>query len=207
VTADLQTWLLTVVAFAVAYAVGSLTSAVVVSRFMGLPDPRHAGSRNPGATNVLRLGGKLPAALTLVADILKGTIPVAVALIWLTGWPLAVVAAAPFLGHLFPVYYGLRGGGKGVATGLGVYLALIPPVAGCLVGTWLAVAAITRYSSLSALVAAVSVPLWTLFWRPEPPLIALGSLLAALLIYRHKGNIARLVHGEEERIGQKSKKA
>ena len=203
-TADAQTWLVTVLAFAAAYAVGSLTSAVVVSRLMGLPDPRYAGSRNPGATNVLRLGGKLPAALTLVADILKGTIPVAVAMLWLAGWPLALVAAAPFLGHLFPVYYGLRGGGKGVATGLGVYLALLPAVAGLLVATWLAVAAISRYSSLAALVAAVSVPLWTWYWRPEAPLIALGVVLAALLVYRHQGNIVRLARGEESRIGQKS---
>ncbi|MFA9459709.1 glycerol-3-phosphate 1-O-acyltransferase PlsY [Thiohalorhabdus methylotrophus] len=196
------------VAFAAAYAVGSLTSAVVVSRALGLPDPRFAGSGNPGATNVLRLGGKLPAALTLAADILKGTVPVAVAMIWLSGWPLALVAAAPFLGHLFPAYSGFRNGGKGVATGLGVYLALAPAVAGSLVATWLTVAALTRYSSLSALAAAVSVPLWSAYWHPgHGPLIALGVVLALLLVYRHKGNITRLVRGEESRIGDKSKTA
>ena len=199
-------WLMTAAAFAGAYAIGSLTSAVVVARLMGLPDPRYHGSKNPGATNLLRLGGKAAAGLTLVADILKGTVPVAAATVWLGGWPLALVAAAPFLGHLFPLYSGLRHGGKGVATGLGVYLALAPWVAACLIGTWLAVAGLTRYSSLSALAAAVSVPLWSVYWYPgDRPLAALGGFLAALLIYRHKGNIARLLKGEETRIGDKSR--
>ncbi|SCY41777.1 acyl-phosphate glycerol-3-phosphate acyltransferase [Thiohalorhabdus denitrificans] len=203
-----STWLIAVAAVAAAYAIGSLTSAVVVSRALGLPDPRYAGSKNPGATNVLRLGGKLPAALTLIADVLKGTLPVAVAMLWLSGWPLMAVAAAPFLGHLFPLYSGLRNGGKGVATGLGVYIALAPPVAGSLVATWLAVAALTRYSSLSALAAAVSVPLWSAFWYPgSTPLLGLGVVLAVLLVYRHKDNIARLLRGEESRIGDKSKTA
>lgn len=201
---DVTLWLVTAVAFAAAYAVGSLTSAVVVARLMGIPDPRYHGSGNPGATNILRLGGRAAAGLTLATDIAKGTVPVAVAMVWLDGWPLAAVAAAPFLGHLFPLYSGFRHGGKGVATGLGVYLAAAPAVAGSLVVTWLAVAAVSRYSSLSALAAAVSVPLWTALWYPgERPLVALGVLLAALLVYRHKGNIARLVRGEESRIGGK----
>jgi len=204
VTPDVALWLITAVAFAGAYAVGSLTSAVVVARLMGLPDPRYHGSGNPGATNILRLGGKAAAGLTLATDIGKGTLPVAVAMVWLGGWPLAVVAAAPFLGHLFPVYSGFRHGGKGVATGLGVYLAIAPLVAGSLVATWLAVAAITRYSSLSALVAAVSVPAWSLYWHPgERSLVALGVVLAVLLVYRHQGNIVRLLRGEESRIGEK----
>jgi glycerol-3-phosphate acyltransferase PlsY len=204
VTPDVALWLITAVAFAAAYAVGSLTSAVVVARLMGLPDPRYHGSKNPGATNILRLGGKAAAGLTLATDIGKGTLPVAVAMVWLGGWPLAVVAAAPFLGHLFPAYSGFRHGGKGVATGLGVYLAIAPMVAASLIATWLAVAAVTRYSSLSALVAAVSVPLWSAIWYPGArPLVALGVCLAALLVYRHKGNIARLVRGEESRIGEK----
>lgn len=202
---EVAPWLLTAAAFAAAYAIGSLTSAVVVARAMGLPDPRYHGSGNPGATNILRLGGKAAAGLTLATDIAKGALPVAAALPWLGGWHLAAVAAAPFLGHLFPLYSGFRHGGKGVATGLGVYLALAPPVAASLVATWLAVAALTRYSSLSALAAAVSVPLWTVFWYPgERPLVALGVFLAALLVYRHKGNIARLWKGEESRIGEKS---
>jgi glycerol-3-phosphate acyltransferase PlsY len=197
-------WLIPAVAFAAAYAVGSLTSAVVVARLMGLPDPRYHGSKNPGATNILRLGGKAAAGLTLATDIGKGTVPVAVAMVWLDGWPLAAVAAGPFLGHLFPLYSGFRHGGKGVATGLGVYLAVAPAVAASLVATWLAVAAVTRYSSLSALVAAVSVPVWSVVWYPEArPLVALGVFMAALLVYRHKGNIARLLRGEESRIGQK----
>lgn len=202
---DLGSWLIVAGAFIAAYAIGSLTSAVVVARAMGLPDPRYHGSGNPGATNILRLGGKLAAGLTLVTDILKGTLPVAVALLWLHGWQLALVAAAPFLGHLFPVYSGFRHGGKGVATGLGVYLALAPPVAGLLIATWLVVAGVTRYSSLSALAAAVSLPLWSALWYPgDRPLLALGVFLAALLIYRHQGNIARLLRGEESRMGKKS---
>ena len=201
---DMGLWLTTAVAFVAAYAIGSLTSAVVVARLMGIPDPRYHGSKNPGATNILRLGGKVAAGLTLITDILKGTLPVAVVMVWLGGWPLALVAAAPFLGHLFPLYSGFRHGGKGVATGLGVYLAIAPLVAASLVATWLAVAAITRYSSLSALAAALSVPVWSLYWHPgERSLAALGVVLAVLLVYRHKGNIARLVRGEESRIGQK----
>jgi len=202
---DITVWLITAAAFIGAYAIGSLTSAVVVARAMGLPDPRYYGSGNPGATNILRLGGKASAGLTLATDILKGTLPVAVALAWLEGWQLALVAAAPFLGHLFPVYSGFRHGGKGVATGLGVYLALAPPVAGLLIATWVVVAGITRYSSLSALIAAVSLPLWSALWYPgDRPLLALGVFLAALLIHRHKGNIARLLRGEESRMGKQS---
>ncbi|MFB6259623.1 MAG: glycerol-3-phosphate 1-O-acyltransferase PlsY [Thiohalorhabdaceae bacterium] len=202
---DITVWLITAAAFIGAYAIGSLTSAVVVARAMGLPDPRYYGSGNPGATNILRLGGKVSAGLTLATDILKGTLPVAVALAWLEGWQLALVAAAPFLGHLFPVYSGFRHGGKGVATGLGVYLALAPPVAGLLIATWVVVAGITRYSSLSALIAAVSLPLWSALWYPgDRPLLALGVFLAALLIHRHKGNIARLLRGEESRMGKQS---
>ncbi|MEF8793434.1 glycerol-3-phosphate 1-O-acyltransferase PlsY [Thiohalorhabdus sp.] len=204
-SSELAWWLITAAAFVAAYAIGSLTSAVAVARAMGLPDPRYHGSGNPGATNILRLGGKLSAGLTLATDILKGTLPAAGALLWLEGWQLSVVAAAPFLGHLFPLYSGFRHGGKGVATGLGVYAALAPPVAGLLIATWLVVAGVTRYSSAAALVAAVSLPLWSALWYPgQRPLLALGVFLAALLIYRHQGNIARLLHGEESRMGRKS---
>lgn len=198
-------WLVPLAAFLAAYAIGSLTSAVVVARLLGLPDPRHAGSGNPGATNILRLGGKGAAGLTLAGDVLKGTVPVAVAMAaGLDGWSLAAMAPAPFLGHVFPLYSGGRDGGKGVATGLGVYLALAPLIAGGLVLTWVVVAAVTRYSSLAALAAAASLPLWTLGLRPEPGLLVVGVLMALLLVWRHEGNIRRLARGEEGQIGRKS---
>jgi len=201
---EAATGLLPLVAFLVAYAIGSLTSAVVVARLLGLPDPRHAGSGNPGATNILRLGGKGAAALTLAGDVLKGTGPVVAAMaVGLGGWGLAAVALAPFLGHLFPLYSAGRDGGKGVATGLGVYLAFAPMIAAGLVATWLVVAALTRYSSLGALAAAASLPLWTLALRPEPGLLVTGLLMALLLVWRHEGNIRRLARGEEGRIGRK----
>ncbi len=198
-------WLVVAAAFAAAFAIGSLTSAVVVARALGAPDPRTAGSGNPGATNMLRLAGRLGGALTLAGDVLKGTLPVVAAGMWLAGWPLAVVAVAPFLGHLFPLYSGFRRGGKGVATGFGVFLALAPQIALALAGTWLAAAALFRYSSLSALIAAASAPLWILWLRPAPPLLAVGVVLAGLLIWRHEDNIRRLLRGEEERIGEKSR--
>ena len=203
-TANAEIWLIAAAAIAAAFAIGSLTSAVVVARVMGAPDPRTAGSGNPGATNMMRLAGRLGGSLTLAGDVLKGTIPVLIAGIWLGGWPLAAVAVAPFLGHLFPLYSGFRHGGKGVATAFGVLLAYAPWIALALAGTWLAAAALFRYSSLSALIAAASAPLWILGLRPEPPLFAVGVVLAALLIWRHEGNIRRLLRGEEGRIGEKA---
>lgn len=195
-------WMAAVIGFAAAYALGSLTSAVVAARVMGFPDPRTAGSGNPGATNVLRLGGRTAATVTLAGDLLKGVIPVALALPFLVGWPLALVALAPVLGHMFPLYTQGRGGGKGVATAFGVFLALSPMVAGPLAVIWLAVAAAFRYSSLAAMVAAAAAPLLLVWLRPEPPLIALGAVVAVLLIARHHTNIRRLLTGEEERIGE-----
>lgn len=199
---DWIVWIGAAIGFAGAYALGSLTSAVVASKVMGFPDPRTSGSGNPGATNVLRLGGKAAAGVTLAGDVLKGVVPVAIALPFLTGWSLALVALAPVLGHMFPLYSGLRNGGKGVATAFGVFLALVPVVAGALIVTWLVVAGLFRFSSVAAMAAAASAPAWLWLWRPEPPLIALAILLAALLIARHHTNIRRLLAGEEERIGE-----
>lgn len=204
---DWIVWTGTAIGFVAAYALGSLTSAVVASKVMAFPDPRASGSGNPGATNVLRLGGKAAAGVTLAGDVLKGAVPVAAALPFLAGWPLALVALAPVLGHMFPLYSGLRGGGKGVATAFGVFLALAPVVAMVLIATWLVVAGLFRFSSVAAMAAAVSAPAWLWLWRPEPALIALGILLAILLIARHHTNIRRLLSGEEERIGEGSRTA
>jgi len=202
VSAEPIVWIAAIVGFAAAYALGSLTSAVVAARVMGFPDPRTAGSGNPGATNVLRLGGRTAAGVTLAGDLLKGVLPVALALPFLAGWPLALVALAPVLGHMFPLFTRLRGGGKGVATAFGVFLALTPVVAGALAATWLAVAAALRYSSVAPIAAAAAAPLLLAWLRPEPPLIALGAVIALLLIARHHTNIRRLYTGEEERIGE-----
>jgi acyl phosphate:glycerol-3-phosphate acyltransferase len=149
------------------YLFGSISSAVVVSRLMGLDDPREVGSKNPGATNVLRYGGKLAAILTLAGDVLKGVIPVLIAR-YVTDDPaiLATTALTAFLGHLFPVFFGFHGG-KGVATALGVWLALNPWIGLLLAATWLATAAITRYSSLSSLAASMLAPLYVA--SPEGP--------------------------------------
>lgn len=186
-----------------AYLLGSVSSAIVVSRIMGLQDPRKVGSGNPGATNVLRYGGKRAAILTLVGDILKGVIAVLIARL-LTGDPivLAVTALAAFLGHLFPVFFGFKGG-KGVATALGVWFALNVWIGVLLVATWLATALITRYSSLSALVAAGLAPIYVAVLMPESVYLVVMIVMTALLCYRHRDNIRRLLDGKEKKIGKK----
>ncbi|GAB4356436.1 MAG: hypothetical protein Kow0073_13970 [Immundisolibacter sp.] len=195
--------LLSVALTVVAYLLGSLSAAIVVCRLLGLPDPRREGSRNPGATNVLRIGGKWPAFLTLAGDLLKGVLPVLAAqALGLPPWGLAAVMFAAFMGHLYPLYFGFSGG-KGVATTLGVVLAMSPPVglAACL--TWLVTAAITRYSSLAALVSIGLTPLYTLLWTHQAALTLATALIAAILAWRHRDNIARLRAGTERRIGRK----
>jgi glycerol-3-phosphate acyltransferase PlsY len=186
-----------------AYLFGSISSAIVIARCMGLQDPREVGSGNPGATNVLRYGGKLAAILTLVGDILKGVIPVLVAR-YFTDDPIVLAATvmAAFLGHLFPVFHGFKGG-KGVATALGVWLALNPWIGLALAGTWLATAAITRYSSLSALVGSLAAPLFVAWLQPHAALIGAMTVMSALLIWRHRSNIRNLLAGKEAKIGQK----
>jgi glycerol-3-phosphate acyltransferase PlsY len=196
-----------------AYLSGSLSFAVIVSRLMHLDDPRSYGSGNPGATNVLRSGNKIAAALTLLFDGLKAFIP-----LWcvqqygaefgLAGGTVAAVAMAAFLGHLFPVFFKFKGG-KGVATAIGASFG-IHPLLGAATGlTWLIIAYFFRYSSLAALVAAVFTPVYYLLcdglaWRSEPAVTVALGLIAGLLLWRHKGNIARLVSGTEPRIGKKS---
>lgn len=188
-----------------AYLLGSISSAVLVSQLLRLPDPRVEGSGNPGATNVLRLGGKFPAALTLIGDVAKGTVPVVAASI-LTGDSTAVAAAAlmAFLGHLYPVYFRFKGG-KGVATALGAYLGLSVPI---FVGaglTWLAVALISRYSSLASLLAMLSAPVCAWFFLHDISIASATGIIFVFVLIRHRTNIQRLVSGQESRI--KLKKA
>lgn len=184
------------------YLLGSVSSAVVVSHLMNLPDPRSEGSGNPGATNVLRLGNKVGAGLTLSGDILKGVLPVLAAR-WLSDDSLSVAlaGAGAFFGHLFPLFFGFKGG-KGVATALGVFATISLPVAGGLALTWLVVALVFRYSSMAALVSAASAPLWTWWLLATPVYTGLAILLALMLILRHRANIGRLLAGTESKIGK-----
>ena len=186
------------------YLLGSISSAVLVSRLMNLPDPRSEGSGNPGATNVLRLGNKPAAALTLAGDVLKGVIPVLIAN-WLSDDTLvvALAGAGAFLGHLFPVFFAFKGG-KGVATALGVFVAVSPPLALALVLTWLTIAVIFRYSSLAALASAISAPAWAWWIIREPAYAVLALVLGLILVWRHRENIRRLTNGTESRIGGKN---
>ena len=182
------------------YLLGSISSAILVCRLMGLPDPREHGSGNPGATNVLRVGGKKAAALTLLGDILKGLLPVLVAQLLGVATPvLAAVAVAAILGHLFPVFFGFRGG-KGVATSLGALLAAAWPVGLAVVATWLVVFALSRISSLSALSAFVLAPLYAWWLQGEAVFVAAVGLITVLLIWRHRSNIRNLLGGSEGRF-------
>jgi glycerol-3-phosphate acyltransferase PlsY len=200
-------WLASGVAVALAYAVGSLSFAVIVSRLMGLADPRSYGSGNPGATNVLRSGNRWAAILTLAFDVLKGYLPVLLALIVAPRFgfgegTVALVGLAAFIGHLWPVFFGFRGG-KGVATAAGVLLALNPWLGAATLITWLVIAAFFRYSSLASIAAALFAPLYqVLFWGAGPTALAIG-VMSLLLLWRHAGNFERLIAGKESKIGQK----
>ena len=186
-----------------AYLVGSIPFAVLVSRAMGLPDPRSFGSGNPGATNVLRSGSKAAAILTLAGDALKGGLPVWVAVrLGMDDTVVAVVALAAFLGHVFSVWLRFKGG-KGVATAAGAILALDWRVGAAALMTWVAVVVATRYSSLGSLVAAVVAPAAVYGWRGAGPLFAATCAMCAVLVWRHEGNIRKLLRGEESRIGDK----
>jgi acyl-phosphate glycerol 3-phosphate acyltransferase len=185
-----------------AYLLGSVSTAVITCRLMGLPDPRDQGSGNPGATNVLRIGGKGAAAVTLLGDMLKGLLPVLVAR-WVGAGEtlLAAVGLAAFVGHLYPIFFAFKGG-KGVATALGVLLGLAWPVGVAAIATWLIVAAVARISSLSALTSFLMVPLYMGWLRPVPPFIVLAVVVTLLLFWRHRGNIRSLLAGTEARIGR-----
>src|SRR5690606_15544197 len=197
---------------ALAYLIGSIPFAVVVSKLMGLQDPRSYGSKNPGATNVLRSGSKAAAALTLLGDAFKGWFALWLAQMLAPGlsWTVfALVALAAFLGHLYPVFLGVKGG-KGVATALGVLLAIHPGLALATAATWVIIAVFFRYSSLAALVAAFFAPVYYLFgsgvaWYAQGPVGVALAIITLLLFYRHRANIARLLAGTESRIGAKKK--
>jgi glycerol-3-phosphate acyltransferase PlsY len=195
----LETLALPVTLLVLAYLVGSLSSAIVLCKLAGLPDPRTQGSGNPGATNVLRFGGKKLAATVLLIDVLKGVLPVLIA--HLLGMDMVWVAAtayAAFLGHLFPVFFQFQGG-KGVATALGGFLALSPILALAGLATWLLVFAISRISSLSALTAAALTPLYSLWLIESVGARWLILVIAMMLIARHHSNIRRLISGAEEK--------
>jgi glycerol-3-phosphate acyltransferase PlsY len=192
----------------VAYLIGSLSFAVIVSRAMGLSDPRSYGSGNPGATNVLRSGNKAAAILTLVFDALKGYLPVLAVAIWGPRYDLgegtaALVGLAAFLGHLWPVFFRFQGG-KGVATAAGVIFALNPVLGVATLATWVIIAWFSRYSSLAAIVSAAFAPMYQLLiWEAGPTAVAL-IIMGLLLVWRHQANIKKLMAGTESKLGQKA---
>ena len=191
-----------------AYLIGSISFAVVVSRAMGLADPRTYGSHNPGATNVLRSGSKAAAVLTLVLDAFKGYVPVVAVKLWGDRWGLgegtvALVALGAFLGHLWPVFFRFQGG-KGVATAAGVLLGLNPWLGLATLATWIVIAAFFRYSSLASIVSAVFAPFYQLLiWGGGPEAIAI-TVMSLLLLWRHAANIRKLMNGTESKLGQKA---
>lgn len=181
-----------------AYLIGSVSSAIIVCQLMGLDDPREHGSGNPGATNVMRIGGKKAAAITLLGDALKGLVPVLVAnVLDLDSMILAAVVFAAFIGHLYPIFFGFKGG-KGVATTFGVTLGVDWLLGLVVSGTWFAVYKVTKISSLSALVAAVLTPVYVWFIVGDLNLVAVFVLISIILLWRHKSNIQRLIAGEEK---------
>jgi len=185
-----------------AYLIGSLSAAIIVSKLMRLPDPRTQGSKNPGATNVLRYGGKKAAAITLLGDALKGFIPVLAAKLLGQGHGnLEIIAMAAFFGHLYPVFFQFKGG-KGVATALGVFLAMSLPVALSMLGTWLIMAFVFKISSLAALTAAALAPLFVWYWEPDAWFIGMSAVLSVILVWRHRSNIKNLLKGSEGKIKQ-----
>lgn len=193
--------LIAIAALILAYLLGSVSAAILVCRAMGLPDPRTDGSRNPGTTNVLRLGGKPAAVLTLTGDMLKGVIPVVVARHYgLDDLTLSAVGLAAFLGHLYPVFFRFEGG-KGVATALGVLIALHWALGLAVVGIWVGAFALTRISSVGALTAFVLAPVLTGYFMPEATLGVITMSL--LLLWRHRANIKALLNGTERRFGKK----
>ncbi len=195
-----MTWLYSLPVLA--YLLGSISSAVIVSRVMGLVDPRETGSKNPGATNILRYGGKKAAVLTLAGDILKGVMPVLIArALTADAVIITLCGFAAFLGHLFPVFFGFRGG-KGVATALGVWFAIDPWVGLALFVTWVLMALLFRYSSLAALTASAAAPLYVAWLSPGTPYLATMIVMSAILIFRHRANIRNLIAGTETKIGR-----
>ncbi len=209
---DTLNLMLPVLVTVAAYLLGSLSFAVIVTRLMGLDDPRSYGSKNPGATNVLRSGSKAAAALTLLLDALKGWVPVALVAGYGSTWGLgggtvALAGLSAFLGHLYPVFFKFKGG-KGVATAAGVLLGISGWLGLTVLLTWLTMAVVFRYSSLAALVASLAAPafyvLGARWWGgPDPFILGAVVVMSLLLIWRHRENIARLMKGQESRLGQR----
>ena len=194
-----------------AYLIGSLSFAVIVSKYYGMDDPRTYGSGNPGATNVLRSGKKKAAALTLLGDALKGLVAVVLArclqdALNLSDIAIAAVAVAALVGHMWPIFFGFKGG-KGVATTLGVLLALSPATALVCAAIWLVMAFGFKVSSLAALVATVAAPLVAFWLMPYPSWAWATVVIAVLVLYRHKSNIQNLLQGKEGKIGDKADKS
>lgn len=186
-----------------AYLLGSISSAIVVCKLMRLPDPRTEGSGNPGATNVLRLGSKTAAIITLAGDILKGVIPVLIArACGVTDLALALVACAAFVGHLWPIFFGFKGG-RGVATAFGAILALSWFIALLALGVWILVAVITRYSSLASICASISMPIFGYFLANRTYTIPL-IIICLIILFRHRENIVRIVKGTESKLGKRA---
>ena len=193
-----------------AYLIGSLSFAVIVSKYYGMDDPRTYGSGNPGATNVLRSGKKKAAALTLLGDALKGLVAVVLArclqdALNLSDITIAAVAVAALVGHMWPIFFGFKGG-KGVATALGVLLALSPATALVCAAIWLVMAFGFKVSSLAALAATVAAPLVAFWLMPYPSWAWATVVIAVLVLYRHKSNIQNLLQGKEGKIGDKAHK-
>ncbi len=213
---SLSPWALagnTLIAVLTAYLIGSLSFAVIVSRLMGLNDPRTYGSKNPGATNVLRSGSKAAAVVTLLLDTAKGWLPVYAVQQWgapygLEAGAVALVGLAAFLGHVFPVFFRFQGG-KGVATAAGVVLATNPWLALAVGVSWLIITYFSRYVSLASVVAAIFAPVYYVFgdgvaWRADNSIALALAIMSGLLVWRHAPNLARLVKGTESRLGQKT---
>ena len=195
----------------IAYVIGSISFAVIVSKSMGLPDPYSYGSGNPGATNVLRTGNKQAAVLTLIGDSAKGFVAVLLARLilgdasltqTLNSWVLCGVVLAVFLGHLFPIFHGFRGG-KGVATACGILFGINGVLGLATFSTWLIVAFFTRYSSLAAICAAIFGPVYCVFLFGVGPMGLTLTVVCVLLLWRHRNNIVKLLDGSETRIGLK----
>ena len=187
------------------YVLGAIPIGIIAGRACAGIDPREAGSRNIGFTNVLRVAGKTAGTVTLVGDMGKGALAVYLARVLLgpsAGDSVLAAGAAAILGHIFPVFLGFKGG-KGVATALGVLLVAEPLIGGCLVAVWLASAAVWRMSSLAALIAFGSLPLWAWLFHPTAPMAALATGIMILIVYRHRENISRLQTGTESKFGER----
>lgn len=195
--------LLTLAMILIAYLAGSISSAVLVCRLRGLPDPRNEGSGNPGATNVLRIGGASAAATVLLFDMLKGAIPTYIAFrLGIDAVPLGIIAISACLGHIFPIFFKFKGG-KGVATAFGAMAPIGADLSLSLMLTWIILVIICRYSSLAAIMTALLAPLYT--WYFDDRFTIPVAMLSMLIVIRHRENIARLLKGEESKVSRKKK--